>query len=168
MAFYWRADHGVYVAFGIVLAAYAAHGWRVAALTRCMAGAAMMAALVAPFLVYVQVTIGLPEAIQTGIAAATVEHSTQGPHAWPLLRAGRDTFVTIEPAEIYAPTIAIAWTPESSLDARREVLARYGLSVAESDPDGLDRVKPSEAALKQLRGLLRALARRRRVGYPGG
>ena len=74
VAFYWRADHGIYVALSVPLACLAAHGLRVVSVSRCTVAGATMLALLAPFFVYVQATLGLPEYIQTGVAAAQSEH----------------------------------------------------------------------------------------------
>ena len=38
VAFYWRADHGVYVALAVPIACLVAHGLRPAIVTRCLAG----------------------------------------------------------------------------------------------------------------------------------
>ncbi len=65
-AYYWRPDHGVFVAFGLVLAAVAAHGPRLEAATRVALAGATTLALVAPFWVYVQATVGLPNYARTG------------------------------------------------------------------------------------------------------
>ena len=153
VAFYWRADHGLYVASAIALACAAAHGLQAVTARRCLAAAATMLAMVAPFFAYVQATVGLPEYIQTGIAAAQTEHVTQGPHEWPLLRFGRSA-VVIEPRDLYAPTVAIRWTDTSSPHQRQEVRARYDLSIVESTDEGVERVRLSDSSLANLRGLV--------------
>jgi hypothetical protein len=152
LAFYWRADHGIYVALASALACYGAHGVGTLSLSRGAVAAATMLALMAPFLGYVHATIGLPEYMQTGVAAAATEHVTQGPHEWPLLRFGRNVIV-VEPADRYAPTIAIRWSPESSLEQRRQVLERYGLMPVESD-EGVDRVRLSSVSISDLRRVI--------------
>jgi hypothetical protein len=153
VAFYWRADHGLYVAAAIALACVAAHGLHVAAIRRCLTAGAAMFAIVAPFFGYVQATIGLPEYIQTGVAAAQTEHVTQGPHQWPVLRFGKSA-VVIDPREKYAPTVGIRWIATSSPPQREEVRARYDLAVVEADDDGVERVRLSVHSLANLRGLI--------------
>jgi len=153
VAFFWRADHGLYVALGIALACVAAHGPQVVAARRCLTAGVTMLAIVAPFFAYVQATIGLPEYIQTGVAAAQTEHVTQGPHEWPLLRFGKRAIV-IEARESYAPTVAIRWTDASSPHQRQEVRARYDLSVVESNDGGVERVRLSASSLASLRRLI--------------
>ena len=49
VAYYWRPDHGVYTAFGLVLAAIAAHGIRRETVIRVVAAGATTVALVLPF-----------------------------------------------------------------------------------------------------------------------
>src|SRR6185436_18897139 len=73
IAFYWRPDHGIYVALGLALAVVAAHGVQRIAMTRCSIGAATMMAVLTPFMLYVQWAVGLLEYAQTGMAAAQVE-----------------------------------------------------------------------------------------------
>src|SRR5262245_15832235 len=48
MAFYWRPDHGVYLAMGVVLAMIAAHGVGARALQECVRAGLVTLALVAP------------------------------------------------------------------------------------------------------------------------
>ncbi len=147
-AFYWRPDHGVYVAVAIALATWVAHGLGRAWATRCAAAGAAMLTLIAPLMLYTQVTFGLPQYLQTGMAVAWTEHTTQGPHAWPLLRfAG--SILRVEPADVYAPIVGIRWTAESSLAARNQVLANYGLTQVAGDGDSVQ-VRLSTQALGEL------------------
>ena len=153
VAFYWRPDHGIYVALALALAVAAAHGFRRISVARCSIAAATMLALMSPFLLYVQLTVGLLEYVQTGFTAARVEHVTQGPHQWPLFRLWGSLF-TIEPAERYAPTIGIRWSAASSAEQRRQLLERYDLNPIESDEESVQRVKLSARALSNLRGVI--------------
>jgi hypothetical protein len=153
VAFYWRPDHGVFVAAGIALAMIAAHGWRAQTFTRTAVAAVTMVALLAPFFVYVQAVLGLPEFVQTGFVQAEVEHTSQGPHEWPLLRyAGH--IVTIAPAEPYAPIVGIRWSAAAGRDARKAVLARYGLTPLATDDNRVTRVRLSESSLGQIHAIL--------------
>lgn len=153
VAFYWRPDHGVYVAAGLVLAVFAAHGFRPVALARCAAAGATAVALAAPFLLYVQRTVGLAEYVETGAVHWKAEHTTHGTHDWPLLRYSSELF-EIEPAVAYGPFMTIAWTESSSPEARQEVMRRYGLRHMWSEDAVLDRVRLSEHSLANLRQLL--------------
>jgi hypothetical protein len=152
VAFYWRPDHGVYVAVAIVMAAWAAHGFGRKWLTACAVAGGVMLALVAPSLAYVHTTVGLGNYLQTGMAAARSELSTNGPHAWPVLRFAGNLF-TIEPADAYAPVIGIRWSGSSSTETRNQVLAGYGLTPVETDGDSM-RVRLSKHALERLRSLI--------------
>ena len=152
IGFYWRPDHGIYVALGLALAVVAAHGIQRLGVTRCSIGAATMVAVLTPFLLYVQWAVGLLEYARTGLAAAQVEHVSQGPHEWPLLRLWGSLW-TVEPAEQYAPVIGIRWAGASSVDQRRDVLARYRLTSLESD-ESVERVRLSEFSLADLRAII--------------
>jgi hypothetical protein len=153
VAFYWRPDHGVYVAIGLALAVVAAHGFQLVMVKRCALAAATMLALLTPFFLYVQLTVGLLNYAQTGLAAAKTEHVTQGPHEWPVFRLWGN-LTTIEPAEQYAPTIRIRWSAASSHEQRQEVRSRYALTPLESDEQSVERVRLSLRALDNLRGIV--------------
>jgi hypothetical protein len=152
VAFYWRPDHGVYVAVGIALAAWAAHDFGRAWLTACAFAGSVMLALVVPFFAYVHAIFGLGNYVQTGVAAARSEHLANGPHVWPVLRFAGNIF-TVEPADHYAPIIGIRWSPSSSSDARSHVLAAYHLTLVETDGDSV-RVRLSQHALDRLGALI--------------
>ena len=153
VAFYWRPDHGVYVAIGLALAVVAAHGFQLVMVKRCALAAATMLALLTPFFLYVQFTVGLLNYAQTGLAAAKTEHVTQGPHEWPVFRLWGNLTI-IEPAEQYAPTIGIRWSAASSHEQRQEVRSRYALTPLESDEQSVERVRLSLRALDNLRGIV--------------
>jgi hypothetical protein len=153
IAFYWRPDHGVYVAIAIVLAAAAAHGLRLLALQRCLVAAAVMLVCLAPFLLYVQWMYGLRWYVQTGLVQAEVEHQSHGTHEWPLLRYGTQ-IVSIEPAGHFAPVVALRWSTSSSERERQEVRARYGLTTVAIDADGTERVRLSPQAVSRVRPLI--------------
>ena len=152
VAFYWRPDHGLYVALASVLAAWAAHGFGRQWLTACAVASGVMLALVAPSLAYVHATVGLGNYVQTGVAAARSEHSTNGPHAWPVLRFAGHLF-TIEPADTYAPIVGIRWRASSSNEARDEILASYKLTPIEAESDSV-RVRLSTYAFERRRSLI--------------
>jgi len=153
IAFYWRPDHGVYVAIAIVLAAAAAHGLRPSALQRSLVAGAVMLVCLTPFLLYVQWMYGLRWYVQTGLVQAEVEHQSHGTHEWPLLRY-RTRIVSIEPAEHFAPEVALRWSASSSERQRQEVRARYGLTTVATDADGTERVRLSPQAVSRVRLLI--------------
>ena len=152
-AFYWRPDYGLFVGCAIVLAVIVAHGFRRATFVRGSLAGLTTLALVAPFLLYVQVVASLPAYVHAGLVAAQAEHARHGVHQWPLLRFGNGVF-DIEPADRFTPTIGLRWRPDSSLESRREMLARYDLTPLPSDDGSSQRVKLSERGLENLRAIL--------------
>lgn len=152
IAFYWRPDHGVYVAVAMASAAWVVHGLGRAWGTRCAAAGAAMLALIAPLTFYVQMTFGLPQYLQTGMVVAWTEHTTQGPHAWPLIRLAGSIF-RIEPAVVYAPIVGIRWTTGSSNAARNRILADYGLTQVSAEGNSVQ-VRLSQRAIADLSALI--------------
>jgi len=153
VAYYWRPDHGVYAAFGLVLAAVVAHGLQREAVTRVALAAATTLALVAPFWAYIHATVGLPEYVRTGVGAGLDEHGTHGPHAWPILRfAGR--VLVAEPQDKYAPVVSIRWSAASDATARQAVREKYGLTSMEVDGDS-ERFRLSPRSISNVAALVR-------------
>ena len=155
IAFYWRPDHGAYVAAG----SGAGHGGgtRVPPLTvvRCVQAGAAAIALVTPYLVFASAYAGgLVAFVQSGVTAASEEHRSTGRvlPSWPV-RHGRD-LVAVDPAEKYAPEIGIRWTRDSSADARRNLLEKYGLTVVATRNSESQQVRLSTHAVRELRALL--------------
>jgi hypothetical protein len=154
LAFYWRPDHGVYVAVGVALAIVAAQGaTRVAVVATATAGGVALA-LVAPFLVFVQIEMGLPAYVQTGYLQGQYEHVKER-HAvpdWPL--RGPGDLVRLGAAETYAPAIGLRWTARSTPQDRQAVLARHGLTPLASDGPQTQRVRLSDISQENLRRLV--------------
>ena len=151
---YWRPDHGTYVAAGLVLASVAVHGLQRPAVVRAArsgddAGArravsALRAGGRRPACIRARGTVR---------CTAQAEHARQGVHQWPLLRFGAGVF-EVEPAARFTPTIGIRWQADSSLESRREILARYHLTPLPSDDGSSQRVKLSQRGLENLRAIL--------------
>ena len=153
VAFYWRPDHGVYVALAVVLAAMSAHGIRPLALRRCATAGAVALACVAPFLLYVQWAYGLRWYVQTGLVQGEAEHQSHGTHEWPLIRYS-SKLVHIESADSYAPTVGLRWQADSSNEQRQQIRARYGLTHVADEAGGVERVRLSAGAIPQIRALI--------------
>ena len=155
VAYYWRPDHGAYVAVGVTLAMVAAHGLSVATITRCLQSGTVAAALVMPWLVFGSVQVGGPARfVQSGLITASEEHFTTRQEAprWPVRRVG--DIIDIDPATLYAPTIGIRWTRDSSLESRRQVLQQYGLTIVSTRDEVSQSVRLSEPSIRDLRALL--------------
>jgi hypothetical protein len=152
VAFYWRPDHGVYVAAGLTLAVIAAHGVGRVSLARCCLAATTALMLIAPYLIYVQLTMGLRNYLESGFVQVRAEHTTVSPHEWPLVRFAGD-ILNVEPATGYAPTIRLRWVRNSSPENRGQIMTRYDLTPLGTD-DGLERVRLSAQSLLRLRELI--------------
>jgi hypothetical protein len=153
VAYYWRPDHGVFAAFGLVLAAVAAHGLRGETVTRVGLAAAASLALVIPFWIYIQATVGLPQYVLTNLAGGREEHEAHGQHEWPILRFGGRVFVT-EPPDRYAPVVSVRWSAASDPVARQAVRERYGLTSMEVDGDS-ERFRLSPRSISDVAALVR-------------
>jgi len=148
VAFYWRPDHALNLGLAAAAAVLLVHGPRpIAAARLAMAGAAALA-LVAPFLVYIQLVLGLPDYVRSGLVLVTAEHTTHGPHEWPVLRLG-GRILTSGPAAPHAPVATLRWREDSTPDARADLLARYDLTPVETD-DRTVRVRLSARAVDEL------------------
>ncbi len=146
IAFYWRPDHGAYVAAGVTLAIVAAHGFRLLTVVRCVQAGTAAIVLVTPYLIFASAYAGgLVAFVRSGVTAASEEHRSTGRvlPSWPV-RHGRD-LVAVDPAEMYAPEIGIRWTRDSSADARRTLLEQYGLVVVATRNSESQQVRLSDA-----------------------
>lgn len=153
VAYYWRPDHGVFVAFAVVLAALAAHGFTRDTVTRVAIAAVTALALVTPYWIYIQSTVGFPNYVRTALAAGTEEHESHGTHEWPILRFGRRIIVA-EPADRYAPVVTVRWTAQSEPAARQAIRDKYGLTSLEVDGDS-ERFRLSPRAVSEVAALVR-------------
>jgi hypothetical protein len=153
-AFYWRPDHGVYVAIGAMSAVFTAHGLRAVAVVRCAQAGAVTLALIVPFLVFMSATVGLSHYIGSGLTMFEAQHATMNTHAWPdwPIRR-REDVIALDPAEAFAPVITVRWSATSSPDERSEIVKRYGLTPV-GDEDDAQRVRLSERSLSTMSGLL--------------
>jgi hypothetical protein len=152
VSFYWRPDHALNIGIAAALAVLLTHGPRRVAVTHLAVAGGAAFALLAPFLIYIHLVLGLPDYVRSGLVLVTAEHTTHGPHEWPLLRLGGRILVT-GPAGPHAPTATLRWSPDSTPDAQDDVLTRYDLTPVETD-DRTVRVRLSARALATLRGLI--------------
>jgi hypothetical protein len=154
IAFYWRPDHGTYVALGVMLATIAVHGIRLSALAACVRAGMVTIALVAPWLVFASVqTQGFGRFVESGLTAAVQEHlAGQTPPRWALVRLS--DLVSIDRSELYAPLIGLRWTPDSSQESRQRVLQQYGLTVVSTRDAVSQTVRASEQTVVAIRALI--------------
>jgi hypothetical protein len=153
VAFYWRPDHGVYVAAGSALAFLTAHGLQPLAAVRSLQSGALALALIAPFLIY-SIVAGGTDYVRSGFVLANAQHTHMDAHTWPKwpIREAGDVFRRESDSE-YAPVVGLRWTESSSPEERKAVLARYGLQVVATDGFSVQ-VRLSKASLEQLRSLI--------------
>jgi hypothetical protein len=154
IAFYWRPDHGVYVAVGVMLATIAAHGVSLSALAACVRAGMVTIALVAPWLVFAAVQVqGFGRFVESGLTAAVEEHvAGQTLPRWPLVRLS--DLVSVDRSELYAPLIGLRWTPDSSHESRQRIIQQYGLTVVSTRDAVSQTVRASEQTVVAIRALV--------------
>ena len=154
VAFYWRPDHGAYVAAGVVLAMIASHGASLKTLGESVRAGAVAVVLVAPWLMFAAVQMrGIGPFVESGVTAAVEEHiAGQTVPRWHVV--GFSDVIDIESPERYAPSIGLRWTRDSSPDARQDVLERYGLTVVSTRDDVSQTVRASERTVDAVRALV--------------
>ena len=152
VAFYWRHDHGVLVALGVVLGMVAAHGFSTTAMRRTAMAGLTALGLVLPYLVFAAVQFGPLGFVRVEITTFRDEHEgTRGTLRWPV-RALEDVFRR-EVQDAYAPEMSVRWNASVPPEDRAAALRTYGLMPIATDGAQAQRVRLSEQSL----GLLRAL-----------
>jgi 4-amino-4-deoxy-L-arabinose transferase-like glycosyltransferase len=154
-AFYWRADHGVYVAVGVALAVVTAHGVSRLAAIRLAQAAAVSLIAVVPWLVLASATVGLTSYVRDGAAIAAAQHATTSSHTWPKWAVRRPAdVIRLAGREEFAPTVSVRWAEDSSSDARAAVLAKYGLTPVSNDGPLAQVVRMSDPSSPTVRALI--------------
>jgi hypothetical protein len=153
VAFYWRPDHGVYVAIGSALAFLAAHGLRPLCARRALESGALAVALIVPFLIY-SIAVAGTAYVRSGVVLASAQHTQLDSHTWPKwpIRDAGDVFRRESESE-YAPIVGLRWTESSSPDERQQLLARYDLQVVSTEGRSVE-VRLSRSALERIRPLI--------------
>jgi hypothetical protein len=142
VAFYWRPDHGLYVAAGVALAMVAAHGFRRPLVTRGALSAAATVALVLPFVALVIRTTDVGSYARGGLRFAWTQHTTMDSHAvprWPLHRI--TDVIQIAPTEVFAPVVSVRWAADTPPEQRHAVLARHHLAAIADEDERTTRVR---------------------------
>ena len=154
IAFYWRPDHGAYLAMGVVLAMIAAHGSSPRTLRECARAGLVTVALVFPWLVFAAVQMqGLGRYVEIGMTAAVEEHiAGQEVPEWPLVQVS--DFVSVDRRELYAPSIGLRWTRDSTPESRQQVIDRYGLTIVSTRDEVSQTARVSERTIDAVRALV--------------
>jgi hypothetical protein len=155
IAFYWRPDHGLYVAAGVVLAMVAAHGLRRPLVTDGALSGATTVALVLPFLALVMLTGDLGSYARGGLRFARTQHTTMDSHAvprWPLHRVS--DVLQIAPPEVFAPVVSVRWAADTPPEQRRAVLARHRIAAIEDEDERTTRVRLASADSASIKSLI--------------
>ena len=154
IAFYWRPDHGAYLAMGVVLAIIAAHGGSLRTLRECARAGLVTVAIIAPWLVFASVEMqGLGRYVESGMTAAVEEHiAGQEVPEWPLLQVS--DFVSVDRRELYAPSIGLRWTRDSTPESRQQVIDRYGLTIVSTRDEVSQTARVSERTIDAVRALV--------------
>ena len=154
LAFFWRPDHGVYTAAGVVLAMVGAHGFRLPAVTRTALSGSTAFALVLPFFVFVSSTQG-------GVVAYALEGYTQlrvlhaYVHVWPQWPIDRiSDVVQLAPAREFAPVVTVGWAKDTAAEVRNATFARHHLEPVEEDGAGATRVRLTDPNTKAILALV--------------
>lgn len=155
VAFYWRADHGVYLALGVALAVVAAHGMSRLAAVRLAHAAAVSLVAVSPILLLAAATIGLRSYVESGLTMVNAQHTTSNTHTWPRWPVRRvSDVIRLDGVEEFAPIVGLRWTEDSLPDARAAVLARYELTPIGGDGPSVQTVRMANQAPETVRALI--------------
>ncbi len=155
VAFYWRADHGVYVAVSLVIAVLAAHGPAWFSVARVSQAAAVALVLVAPFFALEAVNMGIGTYAQSGLAVVGAQHSTINSHPLPMwpIRSVSDV-LRLDGPEAFAPSVNLRWTADSSPAARQAILSRFELTPVADGGSEVQVVRLSAGSIGRIRELV--------------
>jgi len=155
VAFYWRADHGVYIAVGVALAMVSAHGPSRLAMIRLAQSGGVSLLAVSPLLLLASTTVGLFSYVHDGLTIVNTQHTAAGSHTvprWPVRRFS--DVIRLDGAEEFAPIVGVRWTDDSSTEVRAAVLAKYGLTPVSGDGPLVQNVRMSDDSAVTIRGLI--------------
>jgi hypothetical protein len=134
LAFFLRHDHGLYIGLvtGAVLWLRHAGDWRTG-LRRVAVSGVVCLAIVAPYLVWIQINVGVSAWLADLRMLATREYQQNHFEHWPRWPLRRPVDVlTMQDAG--RATIGIRWQPEASRDTRYEAAMRHHLAVPTQGP----------------------------------
>lgn len=155
IAFYWRADHGAYIAAGVALAIVSAHGFSRMSMIRLAQAAVVSILLVLPLLLLASTTVGVVSYVRDGLTIVNTQHTATGSHTvprWPVRHVS--DVIRLDGAEEFAPVVGVRWTDDSSTEARAAVLTKYGLTAVSGDGPQVQNVRMSDDSAATIRGLI--------------
>ncbi len=154
-AFYWRVDHGAYIAIGVALAMVSAHGFSRLATLRLAQAAAVSMLTVSPILILAASTVGLLSYARGGAAIVNMQHAGTSSHTWPKWPIRRvSDVIRLDGPEEFAPVVGLRWTDDSSTEARAAVLAKYDLTPVSDDGPQVQVVRVSDQSASVVRALI--------------
>jgi hypothetical protein len=128
LGFFWRHDHGVYLAGGMILTMLAVHGATRNGVLRIVQAGVLVVLIVSPYLIWVQRYRGLATYMRDGTSVIGSEFADNAPFRlpqWPI-RHPSDV-LQVDPQGTYAPRVQILWSPDSTLAERERVIERFRL-----------------------------------------
>ena len=124
-AFYWRADHGVYIAAGVVLAMVCGTRLKPRQHARLAQAGGVSLAWCSPILIFAASTMGLRPYVPAGAGhRRPAAHDDLNAHVaeWPIRRVRR--WIRSGRGREFAPVVGLRWTENSSQgDARRSAVS---------------------------------------------
>ena len=152
-AFYWRGDHGVYVAVILVLAVVAAHGISRTTVVRvCQAGAVAFV-LVTPVLAMIAATVGFGSVIQSTTTVMDAQHTET--HSWPKWPIARFAdFLRLDGPEEFAPLVSLRWTADSTPESREALFARHRVLPVSHDGPRVEVARLLDFSAPAIRALI--------------
>lgn len=154
IAFYWRPDHGAYVAAGVALALFTRHGPGIDAIAKGCQAALVTLVLLAPFGMLIAGSVGVVRYIESVFALAEAQHMEMDSHAvpaWPVRT--RHDVIRLAAREEFAPVVSVRWTADSTADSRNRLVVRHLLDPVGA-PEGLTQAvrlsRTSRAAIRDL------------------
>jgi len=155
VAFYWRVDHGAYIAAGVALAMVSAHGFSRASMIRLAQAGAVSLLAASPLLLLASTTVGFLPYVRDGVGIVNAQHTTTGSHSvprWPVRHVS--DVIRLDGAEEFAPIVGVRWTDDSSTDVRAAVLTKYRLTPVSGDGPHVQNVRMADDSAAVIRGLV--------------
>ncbi len=155
LAFYWRPDHGVYVAAGVPLAMIAAHGFRRPAVSGTVLSGATAFLLVLPYFAFVASMESVSSYVADKFTEGRTIHTVIGSHEWPEWPIHRlADIVHLAPPAAFGPPVSLRWADDAAPAVREAVLARHHLGFAADDDARTTHVRLADPSARVVLALL--------------